>query len=79
MATWLAVASGTEAWHGREQPLEVVLAARVDPLGAPDETVAVTRELRTAGADMLMVRFVPESLEHYLEQLEVMPGLVSSL
>ncbi len=79
VATWLVEANGTAAWDEREQALDVVLAARVDPLDARDDTVATVRELRAAGANMLLVRFVHDSLERYLEQLEAMPGLVASL
>jgi hypothetical protein len=57
----------------------VALVIRVDPIGAPAATSATVRERREAGANVLMTRFVHESLAHYLEQLEAMTDIVSSL
>jgi probable F420-dependent oxidoreductase len=79
VAAWLAEARTTEAWQQRERPLEVVLGARVDPMGAPDDSAATARELRDAGADMLLVRFVHDTLPQYLDQLEAMTKVVASL
>jgi probable F420-dependent oxidoreductase len=79
VSSWLADAKSTESWQQRDQPVEVVLGARVDPLGAPDDTVATAKQLRDAGADMLLVRFVHDTLDQYHAQLEAMTKLVGSL
>jgi probable F420-dependent oxidoreductase len=79
VAAWLAEAKSTDAWQARERPVEVFLAARLDPIGAPDEAAAAARALQDAGADGLMLRFFHDSLEHYLEQLEAMTKVTASL
>ncbi len=79
VADWISESQSTEAWQQRQTPLEVVLPTRIDPLRAPQDTARTVRELRQAGADRLMVRFVHYSLEQYLEQLEAMTEVVSSL
>jgi probable F420-dependent oxidoreductase len=79
VASWIADAKTTEAWQEREKPLEVVLGTRVDPLGGPDATVATVEQLRDAGANVLLVRFVHDTLEQYHAQLEAMMKLVGSL
>lgn len=78
---WLTLAAKTDAWQRRESPLEVTLVTEppVDPLGAPQATAAVVRELRAAGATTVGCRFVNTSRAHYLEQLEAMSALVASM
>jgi probable F420-dependent oxidoreductase len=76
---WLAEARRTPAWDKREQPLDVALSARIDPLGAPNEAAAAARTLIDAGATALSLRFVHESVAHYVEQLEAMVELVDRL
>jgi alkanesulfonate monooxygenase SsuD/methylene tetrahydromethanopterin reductase-like flavin-dependent oxidoreductase (luciferase family) len=81
VSEWLAQAAKTGAWRERAAPLEVTLVTEppVDPLGAPEATAAVARELRDAGATTLGCRFVSSSRAHYLEQLEAMTALVAGL
>jgi probable F420-dependent oxidoreductase len=78
---WLAAAAKTDAWHERKTPLEVTLVTEppVDPLGDPEGTAAVVRELHAAGATTLALRFVHESLSQYLQQLGMMMNLVDRL
>jgi probable F420-dependent oxidoreductase len=78
---WLALAAKTDAWQQRATPLDVTLVTEppVDPLGAPQATAAVARELRDAGAATLGCRFVNSSRAHYLEQLEAMTALVAGI
>jgi probable F420-dependent oxidoreductase len=78
-ADWLAEARATRAWEKRETPLEVVLSTRVNPLGTPKDAAATVRELRHAGATMLLVRFSEGDLERYLKQLEAMIELAAPL
>lgn len=76
LAVWL----GKEpAVQERERPLEVVFPVRFDPLGDPRATEAAAVELRDAGATILSMRFVHDSIEHYLEQLEAMKELADRL
>jgi probable F420-dependent oxidoreductase len=80
-AAWLDEASETKAWQARTKPLEVILISKapLDPAAAPDDTVAIVRELEEAGATMMSVRFIHHSLDHYLEQLEAMAELMREL
>jgi probable F420-dependent oxidoreductase len=79
VADWISESRSTEAWQQRKTPLEIVLAARLDPLRAPEDTARTIQELGQAGAGTLMVRFVHRSLDQYLEQLEAMVDVVSAL
>jgi probable F420-dependent oxidoreductase len=64
----------------RERALDVWLQpAPLDPLGAPDVTVAVLRDLATAGATGVSVRFVHRSRDHYLDQLAALPPLAAQV
>jgi probable F420-dependent oxidoreductase len=72
---WIAEAAHTQAWSQRGRPLDVAASTIVDPLGAPDDTVGTVTELGNAGATTLTLRFVHDSLGHYLEQLEAMVEL----
>jgi probable F420-dependent oxidoreductase len=78
-AEWLASAARTDAWQRRDRPLEVMLGTRraVDPQGAPDEAAERVAEVRAAGATTVSLWFVHHSLDHYLEQLEAMVGVVA--
>jgi probable F420-dependent oxidoreductase len=76
---WLATARATEAWERRDEPFEVALGTRLDPLGAREETLTTARALRDAGATMLLLRFVSDSVEHHIEQLEAMADLAPAL
>jgi probable F420-dependent oxidoreductase len=79
-AELLQRAAATEAWAAREAPLDVVLQndRLIDPGAAPEQAADVARELETAGATILSLRFVHHSVEHYIEQLEAMTQIVSS-
>jgi probable F420-dependent oxidoreductase len=79
VSTWLGLAKETDAWQQRDEPVQVYLGTRVDPLGARDDTAATLRSLRDAGAEGVMLRFVHDTLDQYLGQLEAMPALVASL
>jgi probable F420-dependent oxidoreductase len=79
--SWLAQAATTEAWQERRQPLEIVLQGPrpLDPCAAPEEAAKTARSLQNAGATAMSVRFVHDSVDHYLEQLEAMTAAVASL
>ena len=79
VATWLKDAAATDSWQQRTRPFEIVLGTRLDPLGAPDTAIAAAEELRQAGATALSLRFVHESRQHYLEQLEAMMAVRARL
>lgn len=78
-ARWLAEAAQWPQWQQRARPLEVVLGPRrrLDPIAAPGEAEAVLTELRDAGVTTVLMRFVHQSLAHYLEQLEAMRGVIA--
>jgi alkanesulfonate monooxygenase SsuD/methylene tetrahydromethanopterin reductase-like flavin-dependent oxidoreductase (luciferase family) len=73
---WLTQAAKTDAWHQRATPIEVTLVPEppVDPLGAPEATAAVARELHEAGATAMALRFIHTSVAHYLDQVNIHPG-----
>ena len=48
-------------------------------LGAREDTLATARALRDAGATMLLLRFVSDSVAHHIEQLEAMADLTPAL
>jgi probable F420-dependent oxidoreductase len=79
--SWLAQAAATEAWQERRQPLEIMLQGPrpLDPCGAPEEAAKTARSLQNAGATAMSVRFVHDSLAHYLDQVEAMTAVVGSL
>ena len=72
---WIANASDMPLWSQRAHPLDVAVSSIVDPLGRPDHTASTVSELGKVGATMLTLRFVHDSLSHYLEQLEAMVAL----
>lgn len=74
-------ATDTAAWAQRAHPLEVVLQSgrALDPLDAPDRTVEIVGELRTAGATGLSLRLVHHSVSHYIEQLTAATQLIGAL
>jgi hypothetical protein len=78
---WLAEAAQTPPWQQRTEPLEVILGPRhkLDPVGNPDEAAVGVREVLDAGATSLSLRFVHDSLQHYLEQLDAMRGVIAAL
>jgi probable F420-dependent oxidoreductase len=80
-AAWLDAASATAEWQERERPLEIVLGPRrhLDPMALPDEAADAVRELTDAGVTTVSLRFVHESLSHYMEQLEAMRGVIAAL
>jgi probable F420-dependent oxidoreductase len=80
-AEWLGRAANGQAWSERTRPLDVILISRdpLDPLAAPEASLATVRELEGAGATMMSLRFSHRSLQHYLEQLEAMAELISHL
>ncbi len=75
---WLDEAARTDAWQERPRPLQVAVSTIVDPQRAPDETAARVAALADAGATTLTLRFVHDSLGHYLEQLDAMMELVAA-
>jgi probable F420-dependent oxidoreductase len=77
---WLEQAAGTAAWQQRANPLDVILISKtpVDPMQAPDEAINIVRELQDAGATMTSLRFVHQSVDHYVEQLEAMAELAAA-
>jgi probable F420-dependent oxidoreductase len=81
IAGMLATAAGSPTWAARGERLEVVLQTvrPVEPVAAPDAAAAAARELRDSGATMLSLRLVHRSVDHYLEQLEAMVGVVAGL
>ena len=64
-----------------ERSIAVILQTPrpVDPVGDPGAAAAAAHELVEAGATGLMLGFVHHSLDHYIEQLEAMAGVVASL
>lgn len=80
-AEWLQRAADTPAWAARAKPLDVILISRdpLDPAGSPESTIATVRELETAGATTMSLRFVHRSLSHYSDQLEAMAKLIPDL
>src|SRR5205085_12561401 len=78
---WIAAATTTDAWQRREGPLEVVIGSDqlFDPVGRPDAAAARARELHDAGATTLSLRFVHDSVDHYVEQLEAMTEVAENL
>jgi probable F420-dependent oxidoreductase len=69
---WIVDACDTPLWSQRAHPLDVAVSTIVDPLGRPEHTASTVSDLEQAGATMLTLRFVHDSLSHYLEQLEAM-------
>lgn len=67
----------TQAWQGRQRPLDVAVTATLDPIGDPGGTASAVGDLLDAGATMLTLRFWHTSLNHYLEQMEAMVTLTS--
>ena len=65
----------------RTAPLEVVIGSDqlFDPVGRPDAAAARARELHDAGATTLSLRFVHDSVDHYVEQLEAMTEVAENL
>jgi probable F420-dependent oxidoreductase len=65
-------ASATQAWERRATPIDVVLWPEppVDPTGEPEGFRRQIEHARSAGATMVNLRFVSQSLEHHLEQME---------
>ena len=72
-------ARDSEAWTTRAAPFELVLQNEhpFDPGAEPDRTRDAAARLADAGATMLNVRVVHHSLDHYLEQLAAMRGLIA--
>jgi probable F420-dependent oxidoreductase len=82
LAEMIARARDTEAWTGRAArsdapPFELVLQNEhpFDPGAEPDRVRDAAGRLGDAGATILNVRFVHQSLEHYVEQLAAMREL----
>ncbi len=59
---------------------EVILGTerRLDPLGRPGDAVAAVRDAQAAGATMVRVSVVSESVGHYLEQIEAFLDVVGA-
>jgi probable F420-dependent oxidoreductase len=81
IAAMLAAARDTPAWAERTGPLEVVLqnGRPVDPAGDPDGARRSVERLVGAGATSMQLNFVHHSLTHYLEQLEAMVEVTSTV
>ncbi len=52
---------------------------KLDPVGHPDKAASGVREVVDAGATSVSLRFVHDSLQHYLEQLDAMRGVIAAL
>lgn len=80
LAAALEWARSTEAWAGRTEPFDVILAPEleIDPASEPERTLDVLGELVGMGATMLNVHLVGRSLAHYLESLAAMAELGSA-
>jgi probable F420-dependent oxidoreductase len=78
LRTWLDEAAGTDAWHERPRPLDVSVSTTVDPLAAPDAAAATMEALRDAGVTKVSLRFVHDSVDRYLEQLDAMAELAGA-
>jgi probable F420-dependent oxidoreductase len=79
MASWLAEAKTTDAWNKRKHPIDVAFVVQVDPLGDAGATRELLVRWRDLGVTHLSVRFVHSSRQHYLEQLEAMAELASTV
>jgi probable F420-dependent oxidoreductase len=79
IGAWLEEAKSTDEWHRRDQPIDVAVSTVLDPIGEPDASLKDMSELLEAGATKLGLRFVHESLTHYLEQLEAMIELATRI
>jgi probable F420-dependent oxidoreductase len=80
MAAMIAAARETPAWAERDRPPDIVLqnGRPVDPEGDPATAARVLGRLQAAGATGLQVRLVHHSLDHFVEQLEALAGLVAA-
>jgi probable F420-dependent oxidoreductase len=74
----LADAGVRNAMADRTHPFSVVLAPEppLDPLGQPEASAAAARAYRAVGATGLALRFVHQTRNHYIEQLEAMREVV---
>ncbi len=74
VAAMLTRTQHSDTGQQRSAPLEVWLQPEVpvDPLGAPEACATTLRQLFSAGATGVNLRFVHHSLAHYLEQLEAL-------
>ena len=75
----LAAAESSASWSQRTKPLEVFLQPTppLDPVGDPEATRRTLNEWIAGGATGLTLRFVHHSLDHYCEQLEALPTLLT--
>jgi probable F420-dependent oxidoreductase len=80
-AALLARARDTPAWSARDRPLDLVLQSQraFDPVGQPSATAEEVAAWCDAGATGLALRFVHHSVDHYVEQMEAMVGVVASV
>jgi probable F420-dependent oxidoreductase len=80
-AEWLTRARETPSWQERSAPLEVIMGSRrpLDPSSAPEQALDELRVMRDAGVTTASLRFVHESVEHYIEQLEAVIALLPAL
>lgn len=74
IGAWMDRARSTEAWAGRDRPLDVVLYPdpQVDPIGDPGMTDDLVGTYLDAGATVLNLRFRARSVTDCLDQLEAM-------
>jgi probable F420-dependent oxidoreductase len=81
VADLLARSRATDAWSRRDRPLDLVLQNQraFDPTGQPDATADAVAAWCDAGATGLALRFVHHSVDHYIEQMEAMVGVVVSV
>jgi probable F420-dependent oxidoreductase len=81
LAALLLAARARRAWRARSRPFDLVLPmdALLDPTDAAerDEFVARALRFRALGATILNVRTRHRSLDHYLEQLDVLSSHVA--
>jgi probable F420-dependent oxidoreductase len=78
MGAMITKAQATPAWAARTHPLELVLTNNrpADPSADPEGARHILQRLVGAGATAIQLRLIHHSLEHYIEQLEAMTGVL---
>ncbi len=80
LRTLLAEARAGDAWAARDRPLEIVLRTGrpADPVTDPAGARRFVERVLELGASGVQLSFVHRSLDHYLEQLAAMAGVVAT-
>ncbi len=81
LADLIARARDSDVWGRRRAPLEILLEPRppIDPLGEPDQAAQRVRDILAVGATGLNLRFVHQSRDHYIDQIEAAAEMVRAL